>query len=129
MNPNVPLAAVPFYTVGDDEQMTIEKQTFSVSEEYFDTLCPDRCCHIDLRSRLLPVANFRITGEYIHETYVTFHGQIRVVMSSYRIGESEARKSVEFDAYSVKVGTEKWHEAYGELLTSFGEQRIHSNEE
>jgi len=119
MNLNVHLAAFPF---------NIEKQTFSVSEEYFDTLCPDRCCNIVLRSRLLPVANFRITGDYIHETYVTFHGQICVEMSSFRIGETEPRKSVKFDAYSVKAGTEKWHEAYDELLTSFGEERIHSNE-
>ena len=119
MIPNPPLAAIPLYTVGDDDQMTIEKQTFSVSQEDFSTLCPDRCCHVNLRSRLLPIADFRTTGEYIHETYVTFHGQIRVAMSAYRIGESEPRKTVEFDAYSIRVGTEKWNEAYEELRATY----------
>jgi hypothetical protein len=49
-------------------------------------------------------------------------------MSSYLIGVTEPRKSVEFNAYSVKDGTGKWHDAYDELMTSFGENRIHQDE-
>ncbi len=118
MNPTAPLAAHPIYTLGDENEMTMERQTFPESEETFGSLCPDHCCHIKLRSRLLPAVNFRMNGEYIHETYVTFHGQIRVAMSAYRIGESQPRKSIEFEAYSVKMATEKWHSAYEDLSQS-----------
>jgi hypothetical protein len=106
---------IPALTDTITEFETIGDHNFGVSVANFYGSCPDRCCITNLRSRLIPVGNLRVSGMYVQELYETYHGVLGYTLHSYVVGETSPRKSKSFEAFTVGVAQSKWELAFTEV--------------
>jgi hypothetical protein len=97
----------------------LEDHNFMISDADFYGSCPDKCCIINLRSRLFPVGNLRMSGKYVQELFETYHGVHSYTLRAYVVGERDPLKSKTFQAFSARTARTMWEEAFREVSDAF----------